>query len=146
MNRVCRCGEPLAKWRRTCAPCGDLRYVFKKYVSGQQAAGSAVARARRRGELAPASNFPCTDCGAQASAYDHRDYSFPLVVEPVCCGCNVRRGAAKPRTWTLAEYLEWHRNSINNKYVKNAHVLTRVRLDLIEKAFYWHRIWPELAD
>src|SRR3990172_2168897 len=38
----------------------------------------------------------CVDCGLQANAYDHRDYNKPLEVEPVCHGCNVRRGPALP--------------------------------------------------
>lgn len=36
----------------------------------------------------------CVDCGKPAESYDHRDYSKPLDVEPVCQGCNVRRGQA----------------------------------------------------
>ena len=27
-----------------------------------------------------------------AENYDHRDYALPLAVEPVCVGCNLRRG------------------------------------------------------
>jgi hypothetical protein len=34
----------------------------------------------------------CVDCGAAAGCYDHRDYSQPLLVEPVCLGCNSKRG------------------------------------------------------
>ncbi|MCO5355094.1 hypothetical protein NG899_05165 [Acidovorax kalamii] len=36
----------------------------------------------------------CVDCGASATCYDHRDYSKPWMVEPVCDGCNTRRGPA----------------------------------------------------
>jgi len=34
----------------------------------------------------------CVDCGKQATCYDHRDYSKPIDVEPVCHPCNVKRG------------------------------------------------------
>lgn len=51
-------------------------------------------------ELAKAQGFlhqldgsiPCVDCGRPAKVYDHRDYSRPLDVEPVCKGCNKKRG------------------------------------------------------
>lgn len=37
----------------------------------------------------------CRDCGKPARVYDHRDYSRPLKVVPVCHSCNTRRGTAK---------------------------------------------------
>lgn len=46
----------------------------------------------RCGKLAPVKGRRCEDCGEPAIAYDHRDYSRPLMVEPVCTGCNIRRG------------------------------------------------------
>ena len=36
----------------------------------------------------------CTDCSRRARCYDHRDYNFPLTVEPVCISCNKTRGSA----------------------------------------------------
>lgn len=39
----------------------------------------------------------CVDCGIPAKCYDHRDYAKPLDVEPVCVGCNVRRGPGANR-------------------------------------------------
>lgn len=41
------------------------------------------------------SQFNCFDCGSKATEYDHRDYSKPDQVEPVCKICNVRRGRGK---------------------------------------------------
>lgn len=43
----------------------------------------------------------CTDCPNTATQWDHRDYRKPLAVEPVCKGCNLRRGPGKPypRMW-----------------------------------------------
>lgn len=41
--------------------------------------------------------IPCTDCAGPAVAYDHRRYSDPLAVEPVCQSCNLLRGPASDR-------------------------------------------------
>ena len=53
-----------------------------------------VARAISKGLLPAASSHYCVDCGKPALHYDHRDYSRPLDVEPVCRSCNVMRGPA----------------------------------------------------
>jgi hypothetical protein len=53
-----------------------------------------VARAIRKGELASPRGMACADCGGGAIEYDHRDYTQPLMVEPVCRRCNLRRGPA----------------------------------------------------
>jgi hypothetical protein len=55
---------------------------------------SLVQRAIRRGEMPPAKALICVDCGKPALEYDHRDYSKPLEVEPVCSSCNHFRGPA----------------------------------------------------
>lgn len=39
--------------------------------------------------------YACVDCGGVATQYEHRDYRFPLVVEPVCKSCNLKRGRAR---------------------------------------------------
>lgn len=54
----------------------------------------AVTAAVRRGDLKPAKECVCVDCGAPARHYDHRDYNKPLEVGPVCPSCNARRGPA----------------------------------------------------
>ena len=57
------------------------------------AAGSRVAKAVRLGLLPRLDgSVPCTDCGKPAKHYDHSDYRRPLDVQPVCSGCNKRRG------------------------------------------------------
>lgn len=55
-----------------------------------------VYRAVRKGLLLDLKEWvvACVDCAVErATQYDHRDYSFPLLVDPVCRGCNKRRGA-----------------------------------------------------
>lgn len=62
----------------------------------QQKAISAVATAVRNGELKKLDgSVKCVDCNSIAANYDHRDYSKPLDVEPVCRSCNRLRGSAK---------------------------------------------------
>lgn len=61
----------------------------------RQAAGLAVQKAIAAGTLQRPSAFPCKDCGRPAVQYDHRDYTKPLQVDPVCRSCNVMRGPAE---------------------------------------------------
>jgi hypothetical protein len=78
-------------WRRFCWPCSSDRY----HNNGRKAAKQKVAMAVKRGDLKPAKAYACTDCGAPATEYDHRDYSKPLNVQPVCSRCNKLRGPGK---------------------------------------------------
>lgn len=55
-----------------------------------------------RGGLLPrlaGNNIRCVDCRKPAAVYDHRDYSKPLDVQPVCHRCNQKRGRA---IWSAA--------------------------------------------
>jgi hypothetical protein len=66
--------------------------------AGGMLANGRVRMAVKKGELPDlkAQEIPCVDCGARATSYDHRDYSKPLEVEPVCNKCNSKRGPALP--------------------------------------------------
>lgn len=44
----------------------------------------------------PRKSGACVDCGIGAQCYDHRDYTKPLEVEPVCIRCNRLRGPGHP--------------------------------------------------
>lgn len=61
-------------------------------------ASALVHRAVRKGELPSLKGgaVACVDCGNPAAHYDHRDYTKPLDVQPVCRACNIRRGRAHP--------------------------------------------------
>lgn len=91
----CSAPLPLVRHYKTylCADC--KRNVGPKHFKYGHAAHQMVACAVRYGYLLPARECACVDCGAPAVGYDHRDYNKPLDVEPVCAGCNVRRGPAK---------------------------------------------------
>lgn len=91
-----------------CSDCATSRYW--KMVGYQNAACRLVHAAMRRGDIPAPASLACVDCGAQARDYDHRDYTQPLKVDPVCRSCNVMRGFADvwpdgfdPRPRMLAE-------------------------------------------
>jgi len=63
-----------------------------------------VAMAIRRGVLPRLDgSIPCKDCGVPAQQYDHRHYSKPLEVEPVCRKCNLARGPALDAWWRVPQ-------------------------------------------
>lgn len=108
VDRQCsRCGTRLAWCFNVCSDCSSRLYFHTRYLSGGQLAQSAVAGARRRGELADPRTLACADCGGIATEYDHRDYGEPLKVEAVCRGCNARRGKAIPKQWVPGEWLAY---------------------------------------
>jgi hypothetical protein len=58
-------------------------------------AGLQLIKAIRRGEVKKLDDHSvCVDCGRVAKNYDHRYYSRPLDVVPVCVSCNQKRGPA----------------------------------------------------
>ena len=58
---------------------------------------SAVKDAIAEGRLEPLTDESvCVDCGDVATIYEHRNYFYPLLVEPVCRACNNKRGEAYP--------------------------------------------------
>lgn len=94
--------------RCTCVKCGGIEMLpgctsgfvclackpNQNRVSLKSKAHVAVAGAIRKGLLQPARNFACVDCGGPAIEYEHRDYTKPLEVQPICRRCNLRRGPA----------------------------------------------------
>lgn len=87
----CKCGvTELVKG----GTCDFLCSKCRPTQSAQYLAHKAVADAIRQGRLIHPSNLSCADCGLAADRYDHRDYSMPLSVDPVCRRCNALRGHA----------------------------------------------------
>lgn len=80
----------------------------------QHRAHSAVQAAIKRGLLPDlkSGEYACTDCGASAYEYDHRDYGRPLDVQPVCRSCNKRRGTAK---WPSADQFNFPKVATQHK-------------------------------
>lgn len=85
---------------RTCKACGAVHkrhsgswYCWACYHKARKLAGKAASLLKQK-ETHPATCYSCVDCGKQAQRWDHRDYYKPLAVEPVCQGCNWKRGGA----------------------------------------------------
>ena len=73
-----------------CKPCKVARQAASHEI--KRIAHLEVARAIRRGTLKRPDEFVCVDCAKPALQYDHRDYTKPLDVVPVCRSCNILRG------------------------------------------------------
>ncbi len=102
----------MAQWGRKEVICGSCskRYINHGHARSnsrclrchimieqiKMVASNAVNHAVSQGRIPHADTLPCVDCKGRAECYDHRDYRFPLKVDPVCRGCNVRRGPAAP--------------------------------------------------
>lgn len=81
------CNAPIntqASWRSFC-------YLCREKLAWVRAQVNATMRAAN---IPHPSGFKCSDCDAPATAYDHRCYSLPLEVDPICHACNARRGHA----------------------------------------------------
>lgn len=96
-NFTCKkCGGVEAVRGGTCAfVCSRCKPLDHYTLQPAYLAHTAVAKARREGRLSSPRDHACTDCGAAAIEYDHRDYLKPLAVDPVCRRCNILRGPAK---------------------------------------------------
>lgn len=114
--------------RRCCDQCRHLRMLKRQEASAramatkarnnpgwarpahanpalQRLAHSMVASAKKQGLLPTLDgSIACVDCDKPAREYDHRDYSRPLDVQPVCRSCNKKRGTAK---WPSAEQFKF---------------------------------------
>jgi len=81
----------------TCKASGMKERLNWYRNSGAEKAHTLVRLAINTGILpALRTDIKCFDCEEQATEYDHRDYSYPLFVHPVCHSCNKKRGQAKP--------------------------------------------------
>lgn len=82
------CDSPLKSKVYFSMYCGDCRTAISVITN-------RVRRAMTAAKLQPAEGHDCVDCGKPAKELDHRFYSLPLEVEPVCVTCNQRRGPAR---------------------------------------------------
>lgn len=65
------------------------------FYTARNRAIAAIGHMINLGRLPHAFQRTCVDCGVSAQVYDHRDYSKPYEVDPVCQKCNLARGRAK---------------------------------------------------
>lgn len=82
----------------------------------RQRAYAAVARAVANGELEPVTVKSCVDCGARAKHYDHRDYSKPLEVVPLCRSCNRLRPHAHSTFKADWPMMDWNEEEMEEHF------------------------------
>ena len=75
------CGKPVSGYTTSKLRCAKCIPMYSQIISRAHA---RVLYAVRSGRLAHPFSKLCVDCGAPAAEYDHRDYSQPLLVVPVC--------------------------------------------------------------
>lgn len=103
-KRFCKhCQEDITDYRwtlRICSECDKIplnkRNLRSVPANHNEKARAITLYAVRIGFLPPPTIHKCTDCGRPAECYDHRDYTKPLEVEPVCIRCNTSRGKGIP--------------------------------------------------
>ena len=89
--RCVDCGAPNSNGHPMTQRCKPCAANFYEHLTR---ANRAVQREIAHGRMQKAAALTCVDCGGQARDWDHRDYSKPLQVEPVCRACNFKRGPA----------------------------------------------------
>jgi hypothetical protein len=95
-NKCIQCGADISERQCQSLRCFDCINDAARAKTMQKLALMAANRAVVRGRLPRLDgSIACVDCGKPAKHYDHRDYAKPLDVDPVCVGCNIRRGPAK---------------------------------------------------
>jgi hypothetical protein len=100
-------GDPRVKKAR-CYVCKQTKLISKRRGSKftcvecaeplrqqRRAARCILTMAIKAGFIRSHHGQQCVDCGAPAIGLEHREYSRPLDVEPICNSCNFRRGPAK---------------------------------------------------
>lgn len=146
-----------------CCICGSVEKATggnKKYKcvncrpiafdKGGAFAMGQVFTAIRNNVLIHPSKLSCLDCGKQAAQYDHRDYNKPIKVEPVCRGCNLRRGPAIPIHGAIEKMIAQGRvpYRLNRRACQLFARLGRdtsvfLTLPKTLSNFHWQAIWPE---
>ena len=98
------CAVDIQHMHYCCKLCEQCRKERRKYYSRRiqfvqndnQRSRMLTKYAVKIGFLPDPRDFQCVDCRRrQAECYDHRDYSKPLDVDPVCLSCNSSRGKGK---------------------------------------------------
>lgn len=95
MSKCAKCKKPFSRsGADVCLDCAELRRKERNEI--QYPSRIAVTKAIKSGLLSHPKKLLCADCGKPAYCYDHRDYTKPLSVDPVCKRCDCLRGAGEP--------------------------------------------------
>jgi hypothetical protein len=100
--------HPNQKFCRRCAKSPRRAYALAARMKGNhnEQARMLTKYAVKIGFLPHPANSRCVDCRrVQAECYDHRDYSKPLEVDPVCLRCNSSRGKGIEVKFPCVQYV-----------------------------------------
>jgi len=126
----CVCGAEIFLWKGRCDACkakslearvaaakAKTEYRLQRLAARRrprrtgaenqwrEAVGRITHQAVTLGLLPHPAECICVDCGADAECFDHRDYSKPLEVDPVCISCNSSRHRGQmPAAKTPADF------------------------------------------
>lgn len=94
-RRICAfCGNEISMSRKRISPYCSIE-CSNKVAEIRSSVGAAIRKAVKSGVIQKLDgSVQCVDCGNPARHYDHRDYTKPLDVSPVCRSCNFKRGPA----------------------------------------------------
>jgi hypothetical protein len=102
LAKCCRCGYEWVTKNKKVKTCSWCRSPYwnkarnsYEYFAMRKWANEKVFQAMSKGFLSKPSNFKCKDCNRQAQEWEHRNYSRPFFIEPVCHRCNTKRGKTK---------------------------------------------------
>lgn len=88
------CGSSISRSRMLISPYCSIE-CSNKVAEIRSSVGAAIRKAVKSGVIQKLDgSVQCVDCGNPARHYDHRDYTKPLDVSPVCRSCNFKRGPA----------------------------------------------------
>lgn len=83
---------------QTCAKCRSPYWNKardkKNYKEMQLNAALVVQQFIHKKLISKPGNYKCVDCGKPAVHWEHRDYSKPMSIEPVCRSCNKKRSSS----------------------------------------------------
>lgn len=96
------CSEPFKGNKGMPLRCMRCTHVAERV---RNRAYRQVFMARLSGRLPELSveHIPCVECGSRAQHWDHRDYTKPLDVQPLCRSCNYKAGPGYMSPEQIAE-------------------------------------------
>jgi hypothetical protein len=102
MCSSCGCRTPISIFQPLCSVCYDTIHKARNraYVAVRKAVAAGNLPNLKDTEVA------CADCSRRARFWEHRDYFAPLDVDPICGGCNTRRGPAVQYQFGSMQYID----------------------------------------
>jgi hypothetical protein len=94
MNRTFKCMRCNSQSTRHTQAQDVCESCQKEHLKEGSKASAILNNYIKKHAFSKATEKLCVDCGCRAHVHDHRDYTKPLEVDPVCFSCNSIRGMA----------------------------------------------------